>query len=240
MIPFTHRNPAVVILSCAIAAQIACSNLPRDPKNTLAGVRQRPMRVGLVVHAPWVIRTNDEPGGAEVDLVRQFATSLGTTAEWQWGGEQELLEALGRYDLDLVIGGLTRNTPWKEYVGLTSPYFTENYQVGSRSQIEDIKGARIGVNRGDMIASFIGRKGAVAVPVDDLSKFEGPVAASDWQLEQMGLHNSGITLRSDEHVMATPPGENGFIKRLDEFLYQNRGQVKSLLALEMSQNEISR
>jgi len=44
------------------------------------------MRVGLVEHPPWVVRTNGEPRGVEVELVRQFANGLGTTPEWHWGG----------------------------------------------------------------------------------------------------------------------------------------------------------
>ena len=69
-----------------LAPILSCSNLPRDPKQTLRNVQTRPMRVGLVEHPPWVVRTNGEPRGVEVELVRQFANGLGTTPEWHWGG----------------------------------------------------------------------------------------------------------------------------------------------------------
>ena len=143
-----------LLLSCVLVLIISCSNLPRDPKQTLRRVQTQPMRVGLVEHSPWVIRTGGEPRGAEVELVRQFANGLGTTAEWHWGGAQQQMETLQDYGLDLVIGGFTSRSPWKDYVGFTAPYFEET-----------------------------------------------------------------TSEKTVKHVMAAPPGENGFIKRLDEFLH---------------------
>lgn len=150
-----------LILITFLLFTFACTNLPRDPKETLRQLQSRPLRVGLVEHPPWVVRTGSEPAGAEVDLIRNFASQLGTTADWHWGGEQEQLEALEHYQLDVVIGGLTDQTPWSKYVGLTSPYFEESSKL--------------------------------------------------------------------KHVIAVPPGENGFIKRLDEFLFTKRFEVEALL-----------
>ena len=95
-------------------------------------------------------------------MVKQFAAELGATPDWGWGGEQEQMEALEHYKLDLLIGGFTSESPWSKYVGLTSPYTDQ------------------------------------------------------------------------KQVMAAPPGENGFIKRLDDFLYRQRGEVKTLLQQEES------
>jgi polar amino acid transport system substrate-binding protein len=145
------------------------------------------MRVGLVEHPPWIVRTNGEPAGVEVDLIRNFASELGTTPDWHWGGEQEQLEALQHYQLDVVIGGLTDRTPWSKYVGLTSPYFKETYRVAipPGSQLQNIKGAEVSVEKGDPVAAEVESKGARVVRVDDLAQVNGPVAAPDWQLEQM-------------------------------------------------------
>jgi polar amino acid transport system substrate-binding protein len=174
----SHRSASLLLLSCLL---ISCSNLPRDPKQTLRRVQTQPMRVGLVEHPPWVIRTDGEPRGVEVDLVREFANGLGTTPEWHWGGSQEQMEALENYGLDLVIGGFTSRSPWKTYVGFTAPYFDETISVPGTSELDRVK-----------------------------------------------------------HVMAAPPGENGFIKRLDEFLHQKRPSLASMLQQEASQNEIAR
>src|SRR5436305_9785990 len=94
-----------------------CGSLPRDPKHTLDRVRrQHTMRVGLVEHAPWVVRTNGEPGGSDVEFVRRVAASLGATPDWRWGSEDQHMRALEDFQLDLLIAGLRPDTPWKSKV----------------------------------------------------------------------------------------------------------------------------
>ena len=56
---------------------VACGNLPPDPEHTPERVRRdRQIRVGLTEH-PLGNRTTGEPAGAEVELVRQFASQMG-------------------------------------------------------------------------------------------------------------------------------------------------------------------
>ena len=107
-------------------------------------------------NGPWAIKQGEEATGVEAELVRRIAQQLNATPEWHWGGEQAHMQSLEHHQLDLVIGGITRETLWKTYVGLTDTYF-------------------------------------------------------------------------QNHVMATPPGENGWIKRLDEFLAGQREHVPELV-----------
>lgn len=225
-----------LILITLLLLNFACSNLPRDPKETLKQLQSRPLRVGLVEHPPWVVKTGGEPAGAEVDLIRNFASELGTTPDWHWGGEQEQLEALEHYQLDVVIGGLTDQTPWSKYVGLTGPYFEETYRVAipQAAELQSIKGAEVTVEKGDAVAAKLEKKGARVVRVDDLANVHGAVAAPDWQLEQMNLKSMNEELETMKHVVAVPPGENALIKRLDEFLYKKRFEVKNLLQQQVA------
>jgi polar amino acid transport system substrate-binding protein len=225
-----RRSTIFFFVVCLCAA--GCSDLPRDPKETSRHVQGGSLRVGLVENPPWVIRTAGEPAGEEVELVREFARELGAKPEWHWGGEQQHMEALEHYQLDLLVGGLTSDTAWSKYVGLTSPYFENRIMVGvpaSAPTLKSVKGVQVAAERGDAVAGYLESKGAVVLLVDDLSRAGGAVAAPEWQLEQMGLTRTEIVLRAEKHVMATPPGENGFIKRLDEFLDRRRGDVKGLL-----------
>jgi polar amino acid transport system substrate-binding protein len=224
----TRRSLIFGFVVCLCAA--GCGDLPRDPKETLSHARGGSLRVGLVENPPWVVRTAGEPAGAEVELVREFARELGATPEWHWGGEQRHMEALEHYQLDLLVGGLTNDTPWSKYVGLTSPYFESRIVVGvpaSAPTLKSVKGVRVATKSG--VAGYLESKGAVVLPVDDLSRAGGVVAAPEWQLEQMGLTRTEVELHAEKHVMAAPPGENGFIKRLDDFLYRRRADVKGLL-----------
>lgn len=234
-----RRNSFLIALTLCIFCA-GCGQLPRDPEKTLSRVRQgKRLRVGLVEHAPWVVRTEGEPSGAEVELVKEFAREIGATPEWHRGGEQEQMEALEHYQLDLLVGGLTSETAWSKYVGLTSPYFESRVVVGigkSAPPLKSVKGVPVAVESGDSSAYYLESKGASVVPVDDLARANSAaVAAPEWQLEKLGLAPTDVDLRTEKHVMAAPPGENAFIKRLDEFLYQRRGDVKGLLEQQPQQ-----
>lgn len=234
--PLSCRLPGIscrlsIILLLSLLS-FACQNLPRDPEGTLQRVQGGRLRVGLVESPPWVVRTEGEPAGAEVELARRFASQLGATPEWYWGGEQQHMEALEHFELDLVIGGLTDQTPWQKRVGLTAPYFEDRITVGvpgSTQPPKDLKGLSVAARRGEMTLAYLRKEGATPVAVDDLSQTGGPVAGPDWKLEQLGLSATGIELHKEKHIMAIPPGENGWLKRLEEFLYGQRSEVKRLL-----------
>ena len=72
---------------------------------------------------------------AEVDLVLDFAGTLGADVEWSTGGEERLIRDLSLGKLDLVIGGLTSETPWTEKVGVTRPYEVEKTAEGEHHHI---------------------------------------------------------------------------------------------------------
>ncbi len=236
--PVTAHGFCLLLFIVSVGA-VACNNLPRDPKETLKRVEsEHVLRVGLVENRPWVIRTTGEPAGAEVELVRQLCTQLGAQPEWHWGSEQRHMEALEHYELDLVIGGITDKTAWSKYVGITSPFYEERFIVGappSMSQPQSLKGLNVAAKAGERIASYLERKEARVIPVDDVTRIkDSAVAAPSWQLEQMGFLATKFELYSEKHVWATPPGENGWIKRLDEFLSPERTQVASLLKQEQT------
>jgi polar amino acid transport system substrate-binding protein len=150
------KSIVVVLLLVTWPYRTGDAGFPRDPEGTSERVRGGPLRVGLVEASPWVVRESGAPGGIEGDLVRKLAEELGAKPEWRWGGEQAHMEALERFELDLVIGGITKRTPWKKTVGLTDSYY-------------------------------------------------------------------------QKHVWATAPGENAWIKLLDEFLSRRREEIAKIV-----------
>jgi hypothetical protein len=54
--------------------------------------------------------------------VRSFASTLDADVAWSSGSEEALVAGLEDGDLDLVIGGLSKDTPWSEEAGMTRPY----------------------------------------------------------------------------------------------------------------------
>lgn len=100
--------------------------MPTNPDGTLDRVRGGVLRVGVSPAPPWTAPASDGsapgPGGIEPDLVRAFAETLDAEVEWTSGGEQALVDGLERDELDLVVGGLTADSPWVDHATLTYPY----------------------------------------------------------------------------------------------------------------------
>lgn len=161
------RIPLLFIACFWTATCSVGCDLPRDPEGTLERVRGGRLRVGVTAHVPWTDWENDGRGrrvsGIEVELVKRFATEMNAEIDWIRGSESELLTSLENYDVDLVLGGLTDDTPWSDRVGL------------SRTFAETGEG---------------------------------------------------------KHVLATPPGENAFLLRLDRFLAKEEAAIGRRIAEE--------
>lgn len=112
------------LLSVFVVAAAASCGIPHDPENSLDRIRQSGiLRAGFTVHEPWVTSdAMDGPAGPEVNVVSAFAASLGARVEWRQGSESELFDALERFELDVVVGGLTADNPAGPSLGLTRPY----------------------------------------------------------------------------------------------------------------------
>lgn len=99
-----------------------CENFPKDPENTLEKVKEGILRVGYSENPPWVVKTDSVPIGIEAELIKAFAKTLHAKVEWKNDTEQNLFEELENKNLDLVIAGVTKDTPWKKKAGLTRPF----------------------------------------------------------------------------------------------------------------------
>jgi ABC-type amino acid transport substrate-binding protein len=120
-------KPSIALVlraGCCVAALSSCE-LPRDADHTLDRVRGGELRVGVADHPPWVTIGDERMDGIEPRLVADLARGLGARPVWRRGAESELLDALQRRELDIVVGGLTNDSPWKGRVAFTRPHFTD-------------------------------------------------------------------------------------------------------------------
>jgi polar amino acid transport system substrate-binding protein len=103
------RRLILALLSSTFVYLLAAAwglTIPADPENTLERVTGSTMRIGVSPNPPWTdISGSGEPKGTEADLVREFAETLQAQAEWVIGGEEALIAALERGELQLVIAG---------------------------------------------------------------------------------------------------------------------------------------
>lgn len=99
------------------------SQIPADPHGTLERVQGGVLRVGVTANDPWVsLADPGAPSGTEPALIEGFAEQLGAELEWTDGSEADLVQALDRGDLDVVVGGFVADTPWAEEAAITRPY----------------------------------------------------------------------------------------------------------------------
>lgn len=122
---------AVVLVSLAALSSTGCG-IPRDANDALTNIRQNGVvRAGYTTHDPWVTGNAGAPSGPEADVVAAFAQSLGARVDWRNGSEAQLFEALERFELDIVVGGLTADNPSAPTLGVTRPYV----EVGKKQHI---------------------------------------------------------------------------------------------------------
>jgi polar amino acid transport system substrate-binding protein len=228
--PSAGRAALLALAASVFAA--SCGHLPRDPEGTLGHVRSGHLRVGLIESPPWVVRTTGEPSGVEVRLLRDLAAETGATPEWHWGGEERHMQALHEYALDVVAGGLTADTPWAKQVGLTRPYYEERLVVGvpaSATLPAKLDGIQVAVPRGEALDTYVARLGATPVLVDDIAEAHGLAAGPEWRLLGMGMTASDRVLHTAGHVIAVPPGENGWLDGVDRFLIGRKAAIEPML-----------
>jgi len=120
MLESWRRATCVALLALALGT--AGCGLPRDPEGTLERVRAGTLRAGISARPPWAVLERGQAAGLEVELVEAFARHLAARVVWSAGAESELLERLERGELDVVVAGLTRGTPWAERVALSQPH----------------------------------------------------------------------------------------------------------------------
>jgi polar amino acid transport system substrate-binding protein len=219
-------------VAVALALILAGCGIPRDPEGTLERVDGGVMRVGVTEAPPWVELSAQEPDGIEVRLVEQLAEELDARIEWVEGSEQELFGALKERDLDLVIGGLTSDTPWSAEAAVTHPYLTTATLVAVPEDMdmpEDIAGLEVGVEANTEIAGQLRKTDAQVVEVDDIESYDGPVAIENFLTDDLDVTDTGVRLSESDHVFGLPMGENKWMTTVERFLLERPDEVKELL-----------
>jgi len=217
----------------AVVLFLACGScsLPRDADHTLQRIQEGTLRVGVIHHPPWVVTTRGEVEGVEVQLVRAAAADLKAKVAWIPGSESELLSSLHERELDLVIGGLSRTSPWKHQVAFSRAYYVDSTIVSSPTGAREssLKNDSVSVEVGDPAAADLRKKGAIPVSVAKLAGTRGLLAAPAWQLGLLGRAPSGLVLRTDERSMALSPGENAWLSWLERWLYGRQRSIPAML-----------
>jgi polar amino acid transport system substrate-binding protein len=239
------RQPTA-LLAVAMAATIlsAACQYPRDPEGTLDRVQGGTMRVGVAHNPPWVDLSGERPAGVEPRLIRRFAERIGVgKIDWVEGTETELVEAMDGFQLDVIIAGLTRSSPFMTEVALTRPYVdtdVEFAQPPGEDLPNDMEGVEIWVEPNSEAAALLQEEEEETdvIHYDELSEVDGFALLHTYEIDAIGYERTHHILRDDEHAMAVPMGENAFLIELEEFLLPRGGEANALLSEEVDR-EIS-
>lgn len=120
-----QRMTRGLILLAMVVGLVGCSShFPADPDGTLDRVSGGTLRAGISHQPPWADTSESEndPGGIEAQLITDYANSINADVEWHHSGEEQLITMLSESDLDVVIGGLTEQSPWESDAALTTSY----------------------------------------------------------------------------------------------------------------------
>jgi ABC-type amino acid transport substrate-binding protein len=147
--------------------------------------------------------------------------------------------ALHGRQLDVVIAGLTRRSPWQAEVALTRPYLTTQAVIAApdeqtaRELSEDLEGHEVAVEANSELAAKLSEDtDATVKPVEDLTAIDGPAAVPDYLLDELDLVRTDAELDEYEHAMAVAMGENAFLVELERFLLDSEAEAGELLARE--------
>src|SRR3954469_4694332 len=170
----------------AVVLLLPCGScgLPRDADHTLERIQNGTLRVGVIHHPPWVLSTGGGVEGGEVQLGRAPAADLKAKIAWVSGSESELLSSLHERELDRVIGGLSRASPWKHQVAFSRAYYVDSTIVSSPNGAREssLKNDSVSVEAGHPATADLRKEGAIPISVAALSGIRGLVAAPVWQL----------------------------------------------------------
>jgi polar amino acid transport system substrate-binding protein len=208
-------------------------HFPNDPEHSLDKISNGTIRVGFTHAEPWVFPSDSGARGIEAFLIAAFAKTVNAKIDWTEGTEEQLYNALKHHEIDILLAGITDETPWKNEIGLTQPYLETETVIGQPvSQPltgSSIKDQWVAVRKGTDLGYYIRKKKAKPFYTDRLPVSNMPSTGYDWQLINWKLKSTGIVLKKEKHVMAVPPGENGFLLALDKFLFINKSLIKEQL-----------
>ena len=129
-----RRLGAGALAAVVVAVLAGCGiTIPADPDGTLERVSGGVLEVGVASNPPHTVTDGEQPTGIEVELAASFAEALDASIVWTEGSEQSLVQLLETGELDLVIGGISEQTPWSDRVAVTRPYAPGVLADGSTS-----------------------------------------------------------------------------------------------------------
>lgn len=141
----TVARCAAMVAVVLLFATGCLGQFPADAQGTLDRATGGVLRVGVSENPPFTqVDADGAVSGSEVDLITEYAASIDAEIDWVPGAESILAEAMGAGELDVVVGGLTSDSPWTSDIALTRPYTETEVPGGSAKKV--VMGVQPGEN----------------------------------------------------------------------------------------------
>jgi polar amino acid transport system substrate-binding protein len=224
----------IAAVALGVAGAAGGCQFPDDVEGTLDRVQGGELRVGVVEDPPWVALGTGDPSGVEPELIREFAAEQDAEIVWVEGTLDELTAAMRGFQIDVLIGGLTRASPYATEVALTRPYVDTEVELGAPPGTEvpdELGGVEVWVERSSEPAALLREEEDDAVPIffDALGEIDGLALLDTYEIDAIGYERTDYILRDDEHAMAVPNGENAMLTELEHFLLDRGEEAEDLL-----------
>lgn len=153
---------------------------PSTPKNTLEKVtHERKLTIAThPVNPPFQFGAGTGVDGFDYDLVQAIAKEMGTDTQWFKKQFDKCFDYLRTGDVDIVINAVTITPERQEEFLFSDPYFETGQIIAIRKDREDIKnpedlkGKRVGVQRGTTAEQFLLALGEGAVTIMPFDSFD--------------------------------------------------------------------
>lgn len=197
-----------LLLLLVLLGGVGCG-LPRDGEATTDSVRGQTLRVGIL---------SEDPVAAAA--VQRLAARLGARVEEVRAPGHALLAGLEAFELDLVYGRIEEDSSLLEKVGHSQPYREETFRVAGAQRAPSGSDLRNdGVKALDPSAAL--HAAHLGLKLRDRSPWlfllPGAEPPEGYQARPVG---KPIRL-----VLAVPPGENRWLRTVDEALTQDGGTL---------------
>ena len=141
------------------------------------------------------------------------------------------------FQLDVIVGGLTRSWLYGREVALTRPYVDTEIEFGvppGQELPDDLDEVEIWVEQSSEAAALLQQEEGEANSIyyDSVEEIEGPALLDDYELLAIGYERTDRIQRDEEHAMAVPMGENAFLIELEQFLLDRGQEAEELLEAE--------
>lgn len=139
------RTVILILLACVLTGCGGEPNFPRDVDGSLERATGGVLRVGAAPNPPHLELSEDgSVSGSEAELIRAYAASIDAMIAWIPGAESHLMRALEDGEVDVVVGGLTSDSPWSTHAALTRAYGTTVASDGTELKL--VLATRLGEN----------------------------------------------------------------------------------------------